>query len=188
MKEEKGSAAIFVLVGLLFMASYLLILYGNNINKEKALDEQINIISGIYYKGLDNDSYEKAYTSLREKNIETKEKSEASGTIEITNCVEGSLSNYKIYGSEAGLGTSVTVKIYKSADDITPEEITFEIPTAIQSSDGYIDYKNEMVTINGVSSTDISTLPKIPIYEDYTKIEIQGASRIDVEYEGYTVE
>ena len=36
MKEEKGSAAIFVLVGLLFMASYLLILYGNNINKEKA--------------------------------------------------------------------------------------------------------------------------------------------------------
>ena len=45
-----------------------------------------------------------------------------------------------------------------------------------------------MVTINGVSSTDISTLPKIPIYEDYTKIEIQGASRIEVEYEGYTVE
>lgn len=187
MKEEKGSATIFVLVGLLFMTSYLLILYGSNVNKEKALGEQINIISGIYYKGSDSDSYEKAYTSLREKNIETKVKSEESGTIEITDGVKGILDNYQIYGSEAGLGTSVTVKIYKSADDFTPEEITFEIPTAIQSNAGYIDYKNKAVSISGVSTT-ISTLPEIPIYEDYTKIEIQGASRIEVEYEGYTVE
>ena len=169
------------------MASYLLILYGNNINKEKALDEQINIISGIYYKGSDSDSYEKAYTSLREKNIETKEKSKESGTIEITDGVQGILDNYKIYGSEAGLGTSVTVKIYKSADDITPEEITFEIPTAIQSDTGYIDYESKAVYISGVITT-ISTLPEIPIYEDYTKIEIQGASKIEVKYEGYTVE
>lgn len=187
MKEENGSATIFVLVGLLFMASYLLILYGNNINKEKALGEQINIISGIYYNGSDDESYEKAYTSLREKNIETKIKSETSNSITIENCVEGYLSDYKIYGS-ASLGTNIIVTVYKSAEDTTPtKEITFEIPTAIQSNEGYIDYNNKVITINGVNTT-INTLPEIPIYEDYTKIVIDGASKIEVEYEGYTVE
>ena len=62
-KDKKGSISIFVLIMLLFMSSFLIILYASNVNKSKTIKEQFNIISRIYaYGGGDKGAYEKEYT------------------------------------------------------------------------------------------------------------------------------
>lgn len=56
-KKEKGSIAIFVLLGLLFMGSFLLISYTTILNKSKTVQGQFNTISSIYQysdEGLDS--------------------------------------------------------------------------------------------------------------------------------------
>ena len=50
LRGKKGSIAIFVLVALLFMASFLIIMFSSNINKAKVVKEQIDIIRQIYGK------------------------------------------------------------------------------------------------------------------------------------------
>ena len=66
LRKEKGSIAIFVLVALLFMASFLIILYASNVNKSKVVKEQFDIISDIYaHGGGDETAYDKAYNDLR---------------------------------------------------------------------------------------------------------------------------
>lgn len=118
MKEEKGSATIFVLVGLLFMASYLLILYGSNVNKEKALGEQINIISGIYYKDSDNESYEKFYGETIK--LISKTNSTTNGTLFLSDSGDAKLINYTIYGSNANIEMqSTSEKIYEKLEYIS---------------------------------------------------------------------
>ena len=59
LRNKNGSIMIFVLVGLLFMSAFLIISYANIVNKLKVVDEQYNIIDGVYMKN-DNivDSYE----------------------------------------------------------------------------------------------------------------------------------
>ena len=52
LRGKKGSIAIFVLIALLFMASFLIIMFSGNINKSKTVKEQIDIIKEIYGKNL----------------------------------------------------------------------------------------------------------------------------------------
>ena len=52
LREKKGSIAIFVLVALLFMASFLIIMFSGNINKSKIVKEQTDIIRQIYGKSV----------------------------------------------------------------------------------------------------------------------------------------
>ena len=103
-KNEKGSILIFVLVGLLFMTAFLIISYASNANKSKIIKEQVNIISEIYsYKDGDNNSYDRAYTALREKNKQimyaSSEGTENTQIIELTKTFEEDIKNYKIYGN-----------------------------------------------------------------------------------------
>lgn len=100
LKSNKGSIAIFVLVGLLFMSAFLIIMYAANVNRSKAIQEQFNIISGIYSKGNDEASYTDAYTALRKKNRQTMTAySENSNTLELTKTFNENMSNYRIYGN-----------------------------------------------------------------------------------------
>ena len=52
LRGKKGSIAIFVLVALLFMASFLIIMFSSNINKAKVVKEQTDIIRQIYGKSV----------------------------------------------------------------------------------------------------------------------------------------
>lgn len=110
LKSNKGSIAIFVLVGLLFMSAFLIIMYAANVNKSKTIQEQFNIISGIYSKGNDEesytDAYTDAYTALRKKNRQTMTAySENSATLELTKTFNENMSNYRIYGNSVQNGT-----------------------------------------------------------------------------------
>lgn len=106
LKSNKGSIAIFVLVGLLFMSAFLIIMYAANVNKSKTIQEQFNIISGIYSKGNDEESYTDAYTALRKKNRQTMaDYSENSATLELTKTFNENMSNYRIYGNSVQDGT-----------------------------------------------------------------------------------
>ena len=68
VRDKKGSITVFVLVGLLFMASFLIISFGSNINRSKIAKEQFDILSGIYSHGdTDEEAYDRAYTDLRNK-------------------------------------------------------------------------------------------------------------------------
>lgn len=100
VKGKDGAIAIFVLVGLLFMTSFLIISYGYNVNKSKIAKEQHNIISDIYsYKDGDANAYERAYTALRKQNKQTLTASaEDTSTLELEKTYAENLVNYRIYG------------------------------------------------------------------------------------------
>jgi len=100
-KNNKGSITLFVLVGLLFMASVLMLLYAFTVNKSKIVKEQYNIISDIYsHKDGDANAYDRAYTYLRGQNKQTATKTvENVSVIELENTFKGNLSNYRIYGN-----------------------------------------------------------------------------------------
>lgn len=113
IRDKKGSITIFVLVGLLFMSSFLIISFATNVNKSKIAKEQFNIISDIYsHKDGDANAYERAYTALRSENkkLFSHKNTEDAGktifndtsTIELTKTYVGKL-NYKIYGGEKDL-------------------------------------------------------------------------------------
>jgi len=100
-KNNKGSITLFVLVGLLFMASVLMLLYAFTVNKSKIVKEQYNIISDIYSrKDGDANAYDRAYTYLRGQNKQTATKMvQNTSVIELENTFKGNLSNYRIYGN-----------------------------------------------------------------------------------------
>ena len=101
VKGKSGSIAIFVLVGLLFMSSFLIVSYAYNVNKSKVAKEQFDIISDIYSrKDGDANAYERAYTALRKKNKQTLNAYvEDSSTLELNRTYEDDLVNYRIYGN-----------------------------------------------------------------------------------------
>lgn len=101
IRDNKGSITIFVLVGLLFMTSFLIISFGSNVNKSKTAKEQFNIISGIYSKNDgDENAYQRAYAAIRKVNKQTMTDSSVnSSTLELTKTFQGNLSNYRIYGN-----------------------------------------------------------------------------------------
>jgi len=107
IKDNKGSITVFVLVGLLFMTSFLLISFGSNVNKSKSASEQLDILSDIYSHGdTDVDAYERAYTDIRRKNAQIlTESSDNSSTLELTKTFTDTLSDYKIYGNSVQNGT-----------------------------------------------------------------------------------
>lgn len=100
MKKEKGAIGIFVLIGMLFMASFLMILFANNMNKEKGIQEQFEILEKIYaLSGGDESVYQKVYEDLREKNKQILTASvENKGNMELTKTFAEEVTNYKIYG------------------------------------------------------------------------------------------
>lgn len=106
IKNNKGSITIFVLVGLLFMTSFLVVLYANNLNKSKTSKEQFDILSKIYSPNeSDEKSYNEAYTGLREKKLQDIEYDsqmlglENVSQIELVKTVEEKVNNYRIYGA-----------------------------------------------------------------------------------------
>ena len=107
VRESKGSITIFVLVGLLFMSGFLLISFGNNVNKSKIAKEQFNIMSGIYsHNDGDENAYERAYTNLRKKNAQLlTNSSKDTSTLELIKTFEDEVSNYRIYGNSIQDGT-----------------------------------------------------------------------------------
>ena len=120
MKSKKGSISIFVLIILLFMSSFLLILFAGNVNKSKVLAEQIDIIKQIYtYSGGAKGAYDKSYTDLRKKNRQimtaTIEGAENTASIELTKTFEEDMKNYRIYGTSEGVGDKIE-NIFNPAD------------------------------------------------------------------------
>lgn len=215
LKSNKGSIAIFVLVGLLFMSAFLIIMYAANVNKSKTIQEQFNIISGIYSKGNVAESYTDAYTALRKKNRQTMTASiENSATLKLTKTFNENMSNYRIYGNSVQNGTpspDSPVEIQSVGDLITDTTNSnygkYKIPIKITSEDGksitinifldnplykgnYIDFKSKkLVKEDGTEET--IDLPEIKTLEDYTRIEVLTEvtpSKIEVEYMGYTLD
>ena len=208
IKDNKGSITIFVLVGLLFMSSFLLISYANNINKSKVAKEQLNIISGIYSHGDgDANAYNRAYTALRKesKQILTYDSSSEGLTtvkeVILQKTYEEKVSNYRIYGSSSGLGNLVTdisdsnygrYKIDIKVSNEAEEKVkTYAIYlNNVLHDEEYIDFSSQKLLRNDEPVYKV-TMPEIQIYEDYTKFEILTTyepSRIQIDYEGYTFE
>lgn len=187
LKSNKGSIAIFVLVGLLFMSAFLIIMYAANVNKSKTIQEQFNIISGIYSKGNVAESYTDAYTALRKKNRQTMTASiENSDTLKLTKTFNENMSNYRIYGNSIQDGTPTPdnpVEIQSVGDLITdttdsnygkykiPIKLTNENEESeitniylveslrkIGDSADYIDFKNQKIIRNVEVLDDTGTL------------------------------
>jgi len=214
VRDKKGSITIFVLVGLLFMTGFLIISFGNNVNKSKVAKEQYNIISGIYsYNDGDANAYNRAYTALRKKKAQTLTAySENSSTLELTKTFTSQMGNIKIYGNIDGVGNLVEdtedskygkyqVQIKVANEDGSVEEINnIYIASQLEKTDTYIDYINYdskkvlRLQIEDGTESIIETLylsDIINMHEDYTKIEVLTEvvpSKIEVEYEGYTFE
>jgi len=187
IKNEKGSVTIFVLVGLLFMASFLILSYGSNINKSKIAKEQFNIISDIYsYKDGDAYAYNRAYTDLRKNNIQTLTASVTrNSTLQLTRTFERDLVNYQIYGS---MGTQITIKVINE-NNKENKEYKINLSSALQTNE-YIDYKTQSVLYADGTLKESVSLPNISVYEDYAKIQVTSGgtpSKIVVEYIGYTL-
>ena len=196
LKNQKGSITIFVLIGVLFMAAFLIIAYGANVNNSKVVKEQFNIISDIYMPNENIvDSYTEAYTDLRTKKKQILTKSvDNNSKIEIEKCYADDIVNYKIYGSENGLGTEIVdpndenfgkFKIIIKIKDIKDEDIIDE-NTEYKKEEyniyleselnhlNYIDYETgKIYNIDTKEETgSVENLPKLITYEDYTNIEI----------------
>lgn len=206
LNNEKGSITIFVLVALLFMSGFLIISYASNVNKSKIAKEQLDIIKDIY-KGNENviDSYQEAYTALRNKNkqIITITKEENTSTIELLNTYEDKISNYKIYGNLDGVGNLVEdekdenfnkyviqVKIGDSNEDNANSRVYKIVLNSPLLENEYIDYAEQKVYRNNDTIEDIE-LPELYTFEDYTKIEIlteKFPKKMIIEYIGYTME
>ena len=208
IRNEKGSITIFVLIGLLFMSSFLMVSYGYNVNKSKIAKEQFNTISDIYsYKDGDENSYERAYTALRKKNKQLlTEFIENSKTLELTKTFKESISNYIIYGDFLGVGDLISgqtnqYKISIKITDVNDENIvddtiiyTKEVYDIIidnpLTENDYIDYKlRKIIRSDGTEQT--IELPELSTFEDYTKIEVLTEvtpSRLEIEYTGYKFE
>lgn len=195
-KNEKGSITIFVLVGLLFMTAFLIIGYGANVNNSKIVKEQFDIISDIYMPNTNIvESYTEAYTDLRAKKKQILTKLvDNNSKIEIEKCYAEDVVNYKIYGSENGLGKEILdtndenlgkFKIIIRVRDIKEENIIDEttkyqeqiyniyLDTPLDKFHN-IEYKTGKiynVDTQEVIGTVIN-LPKLITYEDYTNIEI----------------
>ncbi len=161
VKDTKGSVTVFVLVGLLFMSSFLIISFASNVNKSKIAKEQNNVISDIYsHKDGDVNAYERAYTALRKKNAQTLAASvENSSTLEITKTFEGNLSNYRIYGN--------------SVQDGTP---TLESPVEIQSVGNLVtdtsdeNYEKYKIQLKVTNANNESTITNIYLNEPLRKV------------------
>jgi len=118
LKDKKGSISIFVLVTLLFISSFLIILYANNVNKSKVVKEQFEIINGIYSKNNgDEGSYTNAYTDIRERNRQrivttfSNDTQTNMSTLVLRKTFYENFNNIKIYGnteSESGVGDLTT--------------------------------------------------------------------------------
>lgn len=106
IKDKKGSIALFVMIGMVFMSSFLLISYGSNLNKSKFVKEQYEMISDIYYNNKSEEEiYNDVYADLMEKNTKEMTSSvEYFSIITLNNTHEGELKDYKIYAGEGGLG------------------------------------------------------------------------------------
>lgn len=204
VKDKKGSITIFVLIALLFMSAFLIISYASNVNKSKIAKEQLDIIKGIY-KGNENvvNSYQDAYTALRNKNKQTLTSNvEDSSTIELSKTFDDKISNYKIFGSSEGVGDLVTdttnenfnkyviqVKITGSkTDNSKTYEIVLNSPLL---ENEYIDFISKKVVRSDGTEETINDLPELQTFEDYSKIEIltqTTPNKIEVEYKGHTLE
>ncbi len=200
IKKDKGSSAIFVLIGMLFMTAFLIITYGNLSNKSKVMAEQYNIISDIYSNGGNTNemAYEAAYTALRNKNKQTitleidAEENDDTDEIVLDKVYAGKLKNYKIYGTgntnENAVGDfdaisnnyKIYIRVWKKEDDADRTQFNVadyytDYEIAINSpllEDEYINYNTKTVTRTNESTEDIENMPELPTYEDYTKIEI----------------
>jgi len=173
LRDNKGSVTVFVLVGLTFMSSFLLISYANNVNKSKIAKEQYSMIGNTYsyYDGNAN-AYNRAYDALRLKNrttdVEYKEnktvidkiknndskdisKNDMYITFELKNTFAEKLINYKIYGTVPDQRDSndKLYKIYiKLKNDSKENEYCIKFTEPLRTVGDvadYIDYANQRI-------------------------------------------
>jgi len=198
VRDKKGSITLFVLVGLLFMTSFLIISFGSNINKSKIAKEQLNILSGIY-SHRDTDAYDRAYTDLRNKYKKPLKTSVSNtSTLELENTFNDRLIDYKIYGNTTYVGKynsskrkyEIQIKVTDQNTNSTTYSIYLSSPLKKSGTlVDYIDYKGQRVIRNvGTKKTESIYLPDIYTFDDYTEIQIVNTttpSKIEVEYTGY---
>lgn len=189
VKNEKGSITMFVLVGLLFMTSFLLISIGSNINKSKMAKEQFNIMSNIYSRGDgDENAYNRAYTALRKEKKQTlTTTAENTSTLEINKGYEGKLENLIIYGNSIQEGEPSTTN---------PSEIQSVGDLITDTSDeNYGKYKVQIkatdanaTTQNIISIYITAQLEKTDSYVDYIDFEEKKVIRKETTGETSTIE
>ena len=144
IKKQNGSVALIVLFSMVFMVSYMLIMYASNINREKTLIEQTEFIKDLYSpKGTDEEIYERAYANLREKNKKT-----YSQSVENSNIIK---LNQKAYGGEID-----ELKIYGSGYDRTDLEWN-NLPDEYQEVE-YIESTWTQYIDTGVQANTITQL------------------------------
>ena len=162
-RDKKGSIAIFVLVGLLFMSAVLFISFSNNVNKSKVVKEQFDIISEIYSYGEgESGAYDKAYTDLRKKNKQTMNASseglEKTASLKLTKTFDEKINNYRIYGNSVQEGTPSTsnpVEI-KSVGDKTVNLVEYPYQDSDKTINGitYKDNGDGTITANGTATAN----------------------------------
>lgn len=191
IKNEKGSITMFVLVGLLFMIGFLIILFGNNVNKSKSTQEQFNIMSGIYsYGDGDESAYNRAYTALRKKNKQILTATvEDTSILEINRTYEEKVDNYKIYGNTIQDETLSEIQSVGNTNlfDINSVTTFSNIlgETELNSvSDGIITCNYGYYGMGTWCNSNISKLPigKYTLSCEVLKSEASGDARIYIGY------
>ena len=204
IKKENGAIAVFVLVALLFMSAFLIISFASNVNKGKDVQDQLNIASDIYtYSQGEGGAYNKAYKELRDKNKKTMQATSVPGSsnlVELQKTFAENIINYKIYGASAKVGDlvtsadenngkyKITIKVSNSSNETKTVDIYLSQPLANEND--YIEFKTKKVVRTDGTEENVD-LPELTAYEDYTKIEVSTtipATKVEVEYEGYTIE
>jgi len=169
LRNKNGSITIFVLVGLLFMASFLIIMFSGNINKSKIVKEQIDIIKSIYGKNTDKESTNNIYNSLVPIITIKKSDTDSFMGIEIESNTEIKEVIYRIDGIEKNSPEEFYQHINDNVADGEEKEVTIKV----EDKEGNIVEVTE--TIKFVKPT-INKLPS-PI--------ILGTTQLDDSYVTY---
>lgn len=162
LRNKNGSITIFVLVGLLFMSAFLVVSYANNVNKSKIAKEQFNIMSDIYSKGNDEQSYTDAYTDLRNKNKQlmtaSSEGNDNKAILELTKTYGEKINNYRIYGNsiQNAVPTETTPVLVESAGTKYENIFNFDmIKGQVSLSKGTVNYDDKSLFFGASTGADL---------------------------------
>ena len=131
-KKARGSIGIFVLIGLLFMASFLMLLFAGNMNKEKSVYEQFAILRDIYlFSGSDDSIYQDIFENIKEKTKQLfTETVLDSNSMELSRTFAEKVGNFRIYGDVSRIPDEYQEVEYIKVNETNPH--TTYIMTDIQ--------------------------------------------------------
>ena len=171
LKNNKGSVTIFVLIGLLFMSSFLIISFASNVNRSKIAKEQFDIISKIYSSKTDDESYTDEYAHLREKNKQIMTASvENNNSIELIRTFAEPISNLRIYGNSVQNGTP------SPENPIEIESVGKKTINLLETADNLnitSGFYSKTLNISGSENETFTAYQKFIDYEDCTATELK---------------